>query len=66
MKKLKKRNTIFYVIAEELFDIIHQEHLGVWHDVRDITYKKVQYSNICKETVQLYVRLMWELQFEEK
>ena len=33
--------TLYYITAEELFDIIYQEHFGVRHGARDITTRFV-------------------------
>ena len=57
-KYLKHRGTNkLYLTVDEIFDIIHTEHLSTGHGARDITNNKIKesYANITKEVIQMYV-----------
>ena len=55
---LKHRGTdLLYMSNEDIFDVIHTEHLSTGHGARDVSKNKMKqcYANVTKETIQLYV-----------
>lgn len=57
-RMLKHKGTdLLYVSNDEIFDVIHTEHLSAGHGARDVSKNKVKerYANVTKETIQLYV-----------
>ena len=57
-RRLKSLGTnISYVTLDELFNVIHTEHLSVGHGARDVSHNKISeiYGNVTKEVIQLYV-----------
>lgn len=50
---------LYYVHAEELFDLLHDTHLKIDHGGRTRMEKEIQtkYKNITKEAISLYLRL---------
>ena len=58
IQSLKHRGTnCLDVTVDEIFDLIHTEHLSTGHGARDISnYKmKESYANVTNEVIQLYV-----------
>ena len=51
----QKGTDLLYVCNEELFDVIHTEHLSAGHGARDVSKNKLKelYANVTKETIQL-------------
>lgn len=50
---------LYYVHAEELFDLLHDTHLKIGHGGRTRMEKEIQakYKNVTKEAISLYLRL---------